>query len=118
MIDTNTVAILSAVFTFVATVIASLITWNKSNKDEKMLYRADIFKHSEQMRVDMDLLRKRVDVLEAENSKHTRTVSALETQIEKIRAALYAVLDVDLDEVLMRYQVHIRNKQKPSEEPA
>lgn len=111
-IDNNTVALAAAIFTFVASMIGSLIAWNKANKDNKTVLRVDIFKLNETLSGELDKLRKRIDALEEENTKSAKNVRELETLIEKIRAALYMFLDADLDELLRKYHERITSKPK------
>ena len=113
-LDSNMVAILTALITFVGTVFGSLVVWNKSNKDEKAMFRADIFKINAELRGDVTSLRARVDALESENTKHTKTVNELQTTIEKIRAALYTVLNEDLDDIMAKYNERIKAKKAES----
>ena len=108
MFDTSTIAIISTVFTFVATLAGTFIAWNKANYDDKAQFRSDLFKMNEKLQVQLTALQQRVDELDTDREMCARSLGELETRLERIRAALFSVLGLDLDNVLEKYNEKIR----------
>lgn len=108
MFDASAIAIISTVFTFIATLAGTFIAWNKANYDDKAAFRSDLFKMNEKLNAQLVALQKRVDELDEDREKCARHLNEMETKVERIRAALFSVLNIDLDNVLEKYNEKIR----------
>ncbi len=108
MFDNSTVAIISTGLTFVATVAGTLIAWNKAKFDDKAAFRADLFKMNEKLTSQLVTLQNRVDDLAADREMCAKSLIVMETKVERIRAALFSVLNIDLDTVLEKFNEKAR----------